>query len=261
MNNTELKTLARNLDSIFKKSGKAFPVRDEKEMWLKNYKNHNPNYKLYKIDEEKFRKNAQSFFDKIAQLSDEDQAKFYATLFKYTQYYYLGHESIDYFKKIQKKKNPQLIRFWPLLKSWITRIDNWAHADMIASLYCDMLTEDPKTVLPVLETWSEAKNPWKNRMAIVSLFYYYNPKRISPPIKTVEKIMLAHLAQDHYYVQKAIGWCLREISSAYPKEYKRIMEKHLLDISSTAFSTSVEKCETKLKESWKLKRKEARKKK
>lgn len=263
MNAKEFEKLNAKLTQIFESCGQGYPPLDEKERWLQNYKNPNPKFRLYKIDKESFEKYFKNFRDPLPEFkefSTKELDDFYATLFKKTKYYSLGHVAIDYFKNKQKKKNPELIKDWPKLKTWVTRIDNWAHADMIASLYCDMLTEDPKTVLPVLEKWASEKSPWKNRMGIVSLLYYYNPKRYKPPYKTIEKMIKPHLGKDHYYLQKAIGWNLREVSTAYPKEFKAFMNKNLHQISSTAYSTAVEKTDKQTKDAWKRARKEGRKK-
>ena len=70
------------------------------------------------------------------------------------------------------KQKPVLRQYWPLLKKWAMRVDNWAHADSLSCLYARVLEEDPKAVLPQLKKWNGSKNPWLRRLSIVSLIYY-----------------------------------------------------------------------------------------
>ncbi|MEC7275756.1 MAG: DNA alkylation repair protein [Bdellovibrionota bacterium] len=246
------------LERIFESCGSPFSQEEEARRWLQNYKNSRPLFKLYDFEKIQFSKSLQPFEKELLTFSDDERAKFYSFVFKKTRYYEVAHVAINYFKRQQRKSKPELIKYWPLLKGWITRIDNWAHADMIASLYCEMQTEAPEMVTPTLEEWGQSSKPWRARMAIVSLLYYYNPKRHRPRAELIEEILLRHLYQDHYYLQKAIGWCLREYSKAYPSRYSKLMNKIVLKLSSTAFTTSVEKCERPQKEKWKALRKESR---
>ena len=95
-------------------------------------------------------------------------------------------------------------------------------------------------------------------MAIVSLLYYYNPKRYLPPFGDIISLVEPHIKKDHYYLQKAIGWNLRELSRAYPKEYWKFLNDNLLDLSSIAFTTAIEKLPAAKKEPLKQKRKKSR---
>ena len=153
----------------------------------------------------------------------------------------IGHMAIDHFKRIQKKKRPGLSKYWPDIKSWINSIDNWAHGDMIASIYSSMLEEDPKKIYPTLVKWSKDKNPWKRRMSIVSLIYYFRCRNKVLPYNDIIKLLEPQLNVDHYYVQKAVGWTLRELTQAYPKETDQFLNENHTQISSTAFSAAVEK--------------------
>lgn len=262
MTKKELEYLNQLLTKLFESLGSPYSAEEEQTRWLKNYKNTNPKFRLYNFDEAKFEdrlKQLPQHIPEFQDLTDKEMAQFYAYAFNSSPYYSIGHAAINHFKKQQRKNNPNLIEHWPLLKTWVNRIDCWSHADMIASLYCDMLSENPKEVLPELEKWVLSNNPWKNRMAIVSLLYYYNPKRYLPKFTVIKKFLDLHLEKDHYYLQKAIGWCLRETSRAYPKEFKVYMDRNIELISSTAFSSAVEKTESSLKENWKHVRKAQRK--
>lgn len=251
----------RNLDGYLEEVTDSFlssgvPLDPERENYLRE-KNYSTKYRLYNLDRPKFRKRIKEGFS-FSELPIRDQNRIWSHIFKNTEYLALGSFAIDHFKKFQNKKSYNLMDDWPILKSWISRIENWVHGDMIASLYCDLLSLDQARVYPELEKWSKHKSPWRNRMAILSLLYYYNPKRNLIAYNKIIKFIEPHLGSDHYYLQKAIGWNLRELSKAYPKEYEKFMHKHLLKISATAFSTAVEKVPEKKKGPWKQARKESR---
>ncbi len=241
---------------IYLSSGKPLDLEREKYLQENNYKT---KYRLYNLDETRFQKAAKGGYS-FSELPYQDQAAVWTHIFKNTDYMGIGHLAISHFKKFQNKKSHSLFQYWPKLKTWVTKIENWAHADMLASVYCDILSEAPDQVYPEFKKWSLQKSPWKNRMAIVSLLYYYNPKRVLLPFDDIIDLVEPHLKKDHYYLQKAIGWNLRELSRAYPKQYWKFLNQHLLDLSPTAFTTATEKVPKDKKEPLKLKRKESRKK-
>ncbi|MBT3984210.1 MAG: DNA alkylation repair protein [Bacteriovoracaceae bacterium] len=240
---------------IYLNSGK--PLNREREKYLQE-NNYKTKYRLYNLDEKKFSKSIGSGYS-FSDYDFKDQARIWSYIFKKTQYMGIGHLAISHFKKFQAKKTHSLYQYWPLLKTWAASIENWAHADMLASIYCDILSEAPDKVYPEFKKWSKQRSPWKNRMAIVSLLYYYNPKRVLLKFEDIIALVLPHLKNNHYYLQKAIGWNLRELSRAYPKEYWKFLNKNLLDLSPVAFSTATEKVSKDKKVPLKLKRKEARK--
>jgi len=233
------------------KAGKPYSLKERTYLAEKMYQT---NYVQYNVKTETLREILNSEFS----FSDKpliEQAKIWSYIFKNTKYMGVGHLAINFFKSYQKSKHVNFMIFWPLVKTWITSIDNWAHGDMIASLYSQMLEQDDSTIYPFLEKWSENKNPWKRRMSIISLFYYARLRKSYPSFKKVNCLLTPQLEVDHYYVQKAVGWTLRELTQAYPRETAKYMDKHLYKISSDAFSASIEKLPKGRKEELKKKRK------
>ena len=250
-----LETYHKEVTKLYLASGKPFPPDQEKDLQQNYYKT---KYKVYDLDKKKFQKVSKAY--SFLSLSPGEQARIWTHIFKNTQYLGVGQLAIFYFKGFQNKKSHPLIQYWPQLKTWVSSIENWVHGDMLASLYCDILSEAPELVYPELKKWSQQKNPWKNRMAILSLLYYYNPKRVLLPFKDIMALVEPHLNKDHDYLQKAIGWNLREVYRAYPKEYWKFLNRFVLDLSPTAFTTAVERVPRAQKEPLKLKRKKDRQK-
>ncbi len=251
-----LKTNLHEVTRAYLSSGKKYPAAIDKKLRENNYKT---SYKLYNIDRPKLAKNLASL--SIHQLPLEQQAKVWSHIFLNTDYMGIGHLAIDFFKSMQHKKSMRLMIYWPLLKTWAYKIENWAHGDMLASLYCHLLAEEPESILPTLKKWNKHKSPWMKRMSIVSLLYYYHPKRFTPDFVTCASFIDSHLEIDHYYLQKAIGWNLRELSQAHPEKAYNYMLQNFDKISSIAFSASIEKLPLTQKNTLKILRKKNRAKK
>lgn len=165
-------------------------------------------------------------------------------------------QSLFYYQN--KRADKDFERYWMELKSYVGGIENWAHSDVYSDCLSRILEANPKKVLPTLEKWNNSTNPWKRRQSLVSLFYYQS-QRDAYPLKTkVFKFLKNLLEDEHYYVQKGVGWTLRESIQAYPKETYAFVDKNLEKLSSIAFTTVMEKVPEKRKEKYKKKRSHAR---
>ncbi len=135
----------------------------------------------------------------------------------------------------------------PIEKSAV-RVDNWAHADSLSCLYARILDEDPKAVLPQLKKWNVSKNPWLRRLSIVSLIYYNSQRQMVLPFEEIISLVKPQLEFEHYYVQKGVGWTLRECHNVYPEETFAFVLEHIRILSSYGFSTAMEKMSPRKRE-------------
>ena len=141
----------------------------------------------------------------------------------------------------QKKHNVDLTKYFSDLKGFVARLDNWAHSDILSDLFSRMLEKDFKKISPILSKWNKSKNPWMRRQSIVSLFYYQKLRTKKPPLNYVLKMISPLLKDRDYYVQKGVGWTLREAIQAYPKEVGKFIDQFVNDLSPIAFTTVCEK--------------------
>ena len=151
------------------------------------------------------------------------------------------------------------IKDWQMLKRLSSKIDNWAHSDMLSSIMVQLVELDPAKTYPDLKAWNNSKKPWQRRLSLTNLFYYSQMRSSYLPVSKVLPLVEALLQDDDVYVQKAVGWTLRETGNVYTKDAEAFIKKHVLDISSTAWSAATEKWPKSKKEPLKLKRKNARK--
>lgn len=139
------------------------------------------------------------------------------------------------------KQRTNLVRYWSLLKRWSLKVDNWAHSDTLSGLYARILEENPRTVYPTLVRWNTSTNPWLRRISIVSLIYYSSQRERVLPLNQILNLVRPQLEFDHYYVQKGVGWTLRETHNVYPEKTFTFIENNIKTISSHAFSSATEK--------------------
>jgi len=66
------------------------------------------------------------------------------------------------------------------------------------------------------------------------------------------------LNDDEYYVQKGIGWTLREIYNLYPEPTKNFIHENIQNISSIAYSAATQKLDKETKQQFNKYRKSQR---
>lgn len=144
-----------------------------------------------------------------------------------------------------------------LLPNWVKQVDNWAHSDNLSKFLTRLLEHKitHKELLSILKNWNSSPNFWERRQSLVSLYYYSRTKKEYIDYKTSETLISNLLKDKEYYVQKAVGWALRESYNVYPKETFIFIENNIKNISSTAFTTCIEKMNQNQKSILKLKRK------
>lgn len=143
------------------------------------------------------------------------------------------------------------------LPQWVKQVDNWAHSDSL-SKFISRLIEDKSTqqeILTVIKKWNSSKNLWERRQSLVALYYYARTKKQHVSFELTQQLVLPLLTDKEYFVQKAVGWTLRESYNVYPQQTFQFIEENIKNISPTAFTTCLEKMTEKQKTALKLKRK------
>lgn len=130
---------------------------------------------------------------------------------------------------------------WPALSTWSERVENWAHSDSLASIYSGLLAQNFDEVYGVLQQWNNAENQWLRRLSMVSLIHYSGKKAFFLPLDKVLPMLENCLDDERPYVQKAIGWVLREANYVYHAEISAFIEQHLADMRGIAFGAATER--------------------
>jgi 3-methyladenine DNA glycosylase AlkD len=153
------------------------------------------------------------------------------------------------------KKPGALQVMWPVIAGWQDKVNDWPLCDALAKIYTKILVVASGKVYARLKKWNKDNDPWKRRQSVVSLLYYSRTKKDYLPFGKIEKLVTPLLKDKDYYVQKAVGWTLRELYTVYPKETFPYLIKHIKSISSIAFTIAIEKMNINLKEELKTYRK------
>lgn len=147
--------------------------------------------------------------------------------------------ALEYYLPIVRKRiSPAL---WPVVRHWADRVDNWCHADLLANVYSHILAAQPDDVYPQLERWNDSDNQWLRRISIVSLIHYSGKNAVFMAPERVLPLISNCLADHRNYVQKAVGWVLREMGHRYPDEIRAYLVEHGDALSTTAFTRSIER--------------------
>lgn len=128
-----------------------------------------------------------------------------------------------------------------IFKGWMERIENWAHADQLCQLVSILYEQHGTLIEPTLRQWNRSKNPWKRRASVVSTIYYASPRRTPPSRKVVLSLIEPLLQDKDLYVQKGVGWQLREAYKLWPRETLTFLESHVLELPAITFSYATEK--------------------
>ncbi len=171
-------------------------------------------------------------------LEESLQVQYWHGLFLHTKYFDLKSIAL-YWLGLRKKRSQRLsLLTHHQLTQMVEEVDNWATSDGLSDIYADYLESNPK-MLATLKKWNKSKNPWTRRQSIVGLYCYARMRNKVVPPKIALQLVKPLLLDHHVYVQKGVGWTLREVFNVNPKDQVKFVKKNLHLISSTAwFATS-----------------------
>lgn len=149
-----------------------------------------------------------------------------------------------FFLERHMKKETELRAMWPVIVRWQDGVDDWGLCDALAKIYTRILEIMPRAVYPQLVQWNTDKDLWKRRQSIVALLYYSRTKKIYLKFEQIMPLITQLIDDKEYYVQKGVGWSLREVHNVYPEETFAWMKENIRRISAIAFSPVIEKMGT-----------------
>lgn len=140
----------------------------------------------------------------------EDYRKIALTLIKkeYRELHYCGIEIlIKNLKKNYRKDDIKLVETFLITNSW------WDSVDTISKyLLGQYLIEFPNETEKVIERFSNSENKWLNRSAIIFQLGY----KKNTNYELLFSECVKHSQSKEFFIQKAIGWALREYGSVNP---------------------------------------------
>jgi len=99
----------------------------------------------------------------------------------------------------------------------------WDSVDAIASNYLGKWAKlFPDKARETFEKWRNSENFWLQRSCLIYQLKYKDEVDIA----YLEDLIVQFLPIKEFFIQKAIGWSLRQLSKFNPKAVEEILEKH-----------------------------------
>ncbi|WP_369797402.1 DNA alkylation repair protein [Paucisalibacillus sp. EB02] len=135
------------------------------------------------------------------------------------EYQYIALDYIN--KQLKNFTKEHLLLFQNLIttKSW------WDTVDMLAQKPIGKIAaKSPSIIDETIEDWSTDKNMWLRRTALLFQLKYKE--------KTKEKLLYEYIKRNadskEFFIQKAIGWALREYSKTNPISVRNFIQQNEL---------------------------------
>jgi 3-methyladenine DNA glycosylase AlkD len=124
-----------------------------------------------------------------------------------------------YLRKSYQKDDIKQIEFFITTNSW------WDTVDFIAKqILGTYLKQFPNEIDAVISKFSTSKNMWLNRSAILFQLGY----KEQTDEALFYKLCLAHRHSEEFFIQKAIGWALREYGKTNPQSVLQFVRSNAL---------------------------------
>jgi len=118
---------------------------------------------------------------------------------------------------------------WRLIQSWLPEFDSWAIADHACMAGQKRLTADPSRIDDV-EAWTTSEHMWTRRATLVITLPWTKqnfPKPLDLEIRDRVLGWAATYVPDHdWFIQKAIGWWLRDLSKHDAPRVHTFLDAH-----------------------------------
>lgn len=163
------------------------------------------------------RKNLYKDFLKTEKKQDSIDWKFIDQCYadNHREFQYLAYEYLLAMKKQLSFEDISLVKDLVMKKSW------WDTVDMLAQVVGNIALKDSR-VDALMLAWSQEENIWVQRIAIL---YQLRFKEKTNTTQLVQ-ILLNCVGTNEFFINKAIGWALREYSKTNPDWVRDFLEKY-----------------------------------
>lgn len=137
------------------------------------------------------------------------------------EFQYLACDYLRQMKKILTVSDLPKIQQLATEKSW------WETVDSLDELVGTILQADSSAVQIILQ-WSRHDNFWVRRIAIDCQLGF----KESTDKDLLSKVILNNLGSNEFFINKAIGWALRDYSKTNPEWVRAFLSQHSDELSS-----------------------------
>ena len=131
---------------------------------------------------------------------------------------------------LEKMKSHLTIDDMPFLRQLIESKSWWDSVDAIAPrIVGHVVLANRKGGTPIMLDWSQADNMWTNRSAILHQLKF----KEQTDTALLSSIILRHAHSTEFFLQKSIGWALREFAKTDAEWVRSFVDTHNLSPLST----------------------------
>lgn len=132
--------------------------------------------------------------------------------------------AIDWLKKVPKKQMKKDDDRY--LEELITNKSWWDSVDLIASNYVGKYFQQfPEQIESVIGRWRDHHSIWLNRTCLIFQLKY----KEDVDFELLKSLIIQYQGNPEFFIQKAIGWSLRQYSKFNPEAVRLFMEEIQLD--------------------------------
>ena len=136
--------------------------------------------------------------------------------FQYVVVYYLKA-----MQKFLKREDISKLKYLIVTKSW------WDTVDLLAKVVGSLVIRIEGYDQIMLE-WSKDSNIWLKRVAMLHQLSF--KEKVDEGL--LEKILLANLGDNEFFINKAVGWALRDYSKFNPEWVKEFIENNKMNMAN-----------------------------
>ncbi len=118
---------------------------------------------------------------------------------------------------------------WELISGWVPEFDSWAIADHACMAGRKRIEADPRRVDQV-ESWTRSPHMWSRRAALVIMLPWTRQRTPKPEELEIRERVLGWAAgyvdDPDWFIQKAIGWWLRDLSKRDQTRVRMFLDTH-----------------------------------
>lgn len=133
--------------------------------------------------------------------------------------------AIDVMKEFAKKG--PIDKAMNIADQWIDDADTWAITDPLCSPTIGSMILRDSNVEAILQSWSNSENIWRRRCSFLPYLHLALKSQYKPEYaEMILKVVTPHISDEEFFVGKAAGWVLRELSKREPDLVRTYFEKH-----------------------------------
>ena len=141
--------------------------------------------------------------------------------YPYRELQYVALDYLEIRKKLLAPSDLPRLKKLAQTKSW------WDTVDFLDRLVGSIIAQFPETKATIL-SWSCDEDIWLRRLAIDHQLL----RKEETDIEIFEKILVNNLGQTEFFINKAIGWALRDYSKTNPDWVRDFIERHQAEMAA-----------------------------